>query len=112
MKINFRDVLVQFNGAPITGENNAPFTLGQCTVNALLQPSQQQITPQDKVRRARIAERAYEAEAGEGDGACDMSPEDVVLIRDCIGQIYPPLIVMRAFGMLEGDDKVIQLKGA
>lgn len=111
MKINFRKVLTQFSGEPITGENNSPFTLGQCTVNALLQPTQTQVSPQDKVRRARIAERAYEAEH-EQDGECDMSPEDVVLIRDCIGQIYPPLIVMKAFGLLEGDDKVIQLKGA
>ena len=98
MKVNFAQVLEQLDGTPITGENNAPFTLSMCAVNALLQPTTQTIPPIEKVRRARVAERVYEA------GEIDISPEDIVLIRECIGVWYPPLIVMKAYRLLGDDD--------
>jgi hypothetical protein len=104
MKIDFSTVLTQFSGEPITSEGNAPFTLGMCVVNALLQPQQQQQNPMEKIRRARIAERAYDA------GETDVSPEDLVTIREAVGSLYPPLIVYRAYALLGEPGQPVPLK--
>jgi hypothetical protein len=103
MKIDFSQILTQFSGEPITGEGGSPFTLGQAVVNALLQPVQN-ATPMDKIRRARIAEQAFDGRE------IEVSPEDLVVMRDAVGQLYPPLIVYRAFAFLGEGGPPISLK--
>jgi hypothetical protein len=97
MKVNFATILTGLDGAPILNENKEPFTLGQAVVNALLQPVQNQ-SAADKIRRGRLAERAYDEQE------IEISPEDVTVIRQCIGELYAPLIVMKAFRLLGGEE--------
>jgi hypothetical protein len=97
MKINFGTVLTQLNGQPIENEAKQPFTLGQAVVNALLQPVQGQ-SAADKIRKGRIAERAYDEQE------IEVSPEDVTLIRQAIGELYAPLIVLKVFRLLGGEE--------
>lgn len=102
MRVDFSAKLTQFSGEVITNERGDPFTLGMAAVNALLQPQPNQ-NPMDKIRRARIAERAYDA------AEVDVAPEDIVVIREAIGQLFPPLIVYRCFELL-GEPQSISLK--
>lgn len=105
MKINFATILTQLNGEPITNEKQEPFSLGQAAVNALLQPMSN-VNPMEKIRRARLAERAFDQ------GEVEISPEDLTLIRQCIGELYAPLIVMKAYRLLgdDGGDNVMTFK--
>ena len=105
MKIDFGAMLTQLNNTdPIINENKEPFTLGQACVNALLQPTAN-LSAMEKIKRARLAERAYDQ------GEVEVSPEDLALIRQCVGETYAPLLVMKAYRLLgDGDSTVTALK--
>lgn len=101
MKIDFSKVLMQLDGKTplqMSGDDPKEFTLGDCAVGALLAPGTVQQTAVEKIRRARLAEIAYDA------GEVDVSVEDVVMMRTCIGETYAALIVLRAFTLLGGDN--------
>jgi len=96
MKIDFSEVITQYDGAPVVDQDGKPVTLGQVTVNALSQPKEG-MSANDKLRNARLAEQAFDAKL------VDLTPEDVTIIRAAIGEMYPPLVVLKAFRLLGGE---------
>jgi len=70
-------------------------TLKDAIVNAVLSPGQDE-TGKQKVECYEIARRVF---AG---GNVELSAEDIVLIKNKVGKVYPPLIVGQAYALLEG----------
>ena len=96
MKIDFGETITQYDGAPVIDQDGKPVTLGTITVNAMSQ-AKEGMSANDKLRNARIAEKAYDG------AACDLAPEEVTVIRAAIGEMYPPLVVLKSFRLLGGE---------
>src|SRR5262245_23377648 len=96
MKIDFSAVIKDLDGSPVKqGEKDA--TLGHVACTALLASyaDEQNLPVEDKVRRFRLAEIA--AKGGER----EVKVEDVALIKQLIGKAFAPLIVGRAYDIIE-----------
>jgi 3,4-dihydroxy-2-butanone 4-phosphate synthase len=96
MKINFGETITQYDGSPVIDQDGKPVTLSTITVNAMSQVKEG-MSANDKLRNARLAEKAYDAEE------CEMTPEEVTIIRAAIGEMYPPLVVLKSFRLLGGE---------
>jgi len=96
MKIDFSAVIKDLDGDAVKdGEKDA--TLGGVACSALLASyaDEQGLPAEDKVRRFRLAETA--AKGGEQ----EIKVEDVALIKQLIGKMFAPLIVGRAYDLIE-----------
>jgi hypothetical protein len=96
MKIDFSAVIKDLDGDPVKdGEKDA--TLGRVACTALLASyaDEQNLAAEDKVRRFRLAEIA--AKGGER----EVKVEDVALIKQLIGKAFAPLVVARAYDIIE-----------
>src|SRR5262249_2140486 len=96
MIIDFSAVIKDLDGVPVkNGEADA--TLGRVSCTALLASyaDEQNLPAEDKVKRFRLAEIA--AKGGEQ----EMKVEDVALIKTLIGKAFAPLIVGRAYDIIE-----------
>jgi hypothetical protein len=112
MNINFDSEITDLANQPImNGEKH--LDLATICTNALLTPAQndQSMAADEKVRRYRLAQRITNG------GTLDMPLEDLVLLKDIIGKAYPPLVVGRAFDILDpppgksnGSDKRSELR--
>lgn len=102
MKINTEVVMCDLSNEPINGQSiglraDEPCTLGAVCVVALLAPSAAAtLTGDEKVRRAKLAEKLSLG------GIVDLPAEDVVTVKGAVGEVYAPLVVMRAWDALEG----------
>jgi len=97
VKIDFSSQITALSGEAICIEEK-PMTLGHMAIEALCAPlPNEQTSGEQKVRRAKLAERIFGSSA-----PIDVSVEDVALIKDRIGQGYPSaLLVMRAWSLLD-----------
>lgn len=97
MKINFDTLITDLKGEPIK-ENGKDFTLGDAAQVALLSPyaDERDLDGKAKVERFMVATTA--ALGGEQ----DVTAEDVALIKKLIGKAYGPLVVGRAYEIIEG----------
>jgi len=97
MKLDFGKVLTGFDGKPIKF-NDRDATLGLVAVEALcaVYQDEKDLTGEEKVKRATLAEVAYQ-----GNGV-DVSVEDIALIKRLIGKAYGPLVVKKAYDIIEG----------
>lgn len=100
--IDFSQVLTDQSGKPITtpapdGQPAAPFTLGVAATQALFgsYPDEQNLSGKTKFERGTLAMKLAKG------GRVVLSPEDVTMIKDLIGKAYSPLVVMRAWSMLD-----------
>ena len=96
MKIDFSAAIKDLDGGAVKdGEKDA--TLGRVACTALLASyaDEQNLAAEDKVKRFRLAEIA--ARGGEQ----EMKVEDVALIKTLIGKAFAPLIVGRAYDIIE-----------
>ena len=96
MKIDFSAVIKDLDGDAVKdGEKDA--TLGRVACAALLASysEEQNLPAEDKVRRFRLAEIA--AKGGEQ----DVKVEEVALIKTLIGKAFAPLVVARAYDIIE-----------
>jgi hypothetical protein len=96
MKIDFSAVIKDLDGEAVKdGDKDA--TLGRVACSALLASyaAEQNLAAEDKVRRFRLAETA--AKGGEQ----EIKVEDVALIKQLIGKMFAPLIVARAYDLIE-----------
>jgi hypothetical protein len=88
---------------PNAPECQKPLTLGVVVSTALLTPfpdesdprSGATLAPDQKVRRAILALRVQDA------GELSLPAEDVALAKQVVGKAYPPLIVYRAWSLLD-----------
>ena len=96
MKIDFSAVIKDLDGEAVKdGEKDA--TLGRVACTALLASyaDEQDLAAEDKVKRFRLAEVA--ARGGEQ----EIKVDDVALIKTLIGKAFAPLIVGRAYDIIE-----------
>lgn len=93
MKINLTTVITDIKGAAIKNGDD-DFLLSDVCINALLTPDQSE-EADEKVKRYKLALRC-------SNGADpDFSAEEIVLIKKLIAKNYPPLVVGRAFEILD-----------
>ena len=96
MKIDFSAAIKDFDGDAVKdGDKEA--TLGRVACTALLASyaDEQNLAAEDKVKRFRLAEIA--AKGGER----EVKVEDVALIKQLIGKAFAPLVVGRAYDIIE-----------
>lgn len=99
MKIDFSRTLTNLDGSQIVVQADKaprPLTLGDVAANSLL-ADDRDATGAQKVARFSLALKVYEAKE-----PLDLTPEDVSLIRERVGQTCVPLICGRSYQMLDG----------
>lgn len=102
MNVNFTQTITDLDGQPIPESETAALTLRSVAVNALLttfpmpngQPEMQ--SGDMKVRLAALAQDIHRNPA-----EVALTIEDAALLKERIGRAYAPLVVMRAWHMLE-----------
>ena len=102
MKIDFSAPILDLGGKPVKHQDGAndvakDMVLKDVAVPALTMPykDEDNLAADDKVARAVIAQEIYRG------GIVDVSVEDVALIKKLIGKAYGPLVVMRAYEILD-----------
>jgi hypothetical protein len=99
MLVNVNTVLTQLNGDPVMdmdGKGNAvEATVKMALVNAVLSPVQTD-KPMDKFRKDELARKIYNT-----DGEVELTAEEVVLLKDRVGESYAPIIVGQVWRLLE-----------
>jgi len=96
MKIDFSSVIKDLDGDAVKdGEKDA--TLGRVACAALLASyaDEQNLPTEDKVKRFRLAEVTSKG------GEQEIKIDDVALIKKLIGKAFAPLIVARAYDIIE-----------
>lgn len=98
MKINFDEILLDLQGQPIVQEpgTDKATTLGWMCVTALTMviPSEGDVSGKEKYERFLLACKCK--------GEADLAVEEVVKIKDLIGKVSGPVVVGRAWNLLEG----------
>ncbi len=97
--IDFTVALSDLDGVAISdgGDAKAPFTLGAAAVRALVisYEDERNLSPEEKFKRGELATRIY------GATSLSLKAEDVTLLKRLIGKAYGPLIVFRAWPLLD-----------
>lgn len=96
MLIELRQILTDRKGKPMQYEEEDA-TLGLIAYAALSTISEGNVDRAERLKRGRLAQRIEIAE-----GVIDLKSEEIALIKECIGKIFPPLVVAMTEDMLEG----------
>lgn len=99
MKVDFREKLLSLKDIPLK-DGNEELTLGLVCINILLAnlPSEKEIDGKEKFKRFKLAQKIDKA-----DNKITINAEEVVLLKNLIGKAYSPLVVGRAYQILEGE---------
>jgi hypothetical protein len=104
--IDFMQPMIDLTGQPIptSQTDKTPVTLGDVAATALLNsyPDERDITGDEKVKRFDLAVLA------KGGKPVDLTAENVAKIKQLIAKSYGPLIVGRAYAILDPDTKAAQ----
>lgn len=98
VKIDFSAVLKGIDGtAPIKDEAGKDFTLGSAVLVALLAsfPDDREISGTQKASRFKLALRV------EKGGCLEVTSDEVVEMKKVVGKAYAPLVVGRAYEVLD-----------
>ncbi len=101
MKVNFGAPITDLKGEIIKQQDGKMFTLGKVAVEALSATykdeaeAKAQLSGEEKVKRFKLAVAAV------GEEVVDVSAEDIAVIKKLIAKGYPPLVVGRAYEILE-----------
>ena len=101
MKIDFNKVLKDIKGMPMVQQGTkTPSDLRYVSVEALLATYQNEldISGEEKLKRYTLATKVQDS-----NGACDVTIEEVALIKELIGKCFSPLTVGRSYALLEGE---------
>lgn len=93
MKINLNAEIKTLNGKEVPTDTGDKLTLKVVCRNALL--ADLRVDPIEKFSRFKIA---YKVEEG---GEQEFSVDDVKKMKDCIGEVFPPLIMGQAWRLLD-----------
>jgi hypothetical protein len=96
LKIDFSAILLDLRKQPLvqSSENKVPVTLAWVTSEALLRPTEDK----DGVKKYKLYALATKIMDG---GVVELLVEDVALIKQHIGEHFAPLVVGRAYDLLE-----------
>jgi hypothetical protein len=100
MKIDFSGQITNLANQPVKDEAEKPLTLGSVAIAALLNnmPGDDALSAEKKVTLAVIAQQVHNAE-----GEVSLSVEDVALVKERIGKAYGPLVVMKAYQLIDAE---------
>lgn len=97
MKRDFNQPIVNFEGQQMKDETGKPVILCLVALNALLTPiPNETITGSEKAKRYALA-----LKINERPGEVNVTAEELALLKEQIGKVYPPLVVGRAYDLLE-----------
>jgi hypothetical protein len=93
---SFTHAIRDLKGSPIK-EDDKVVTLETIAVGALMMALPNDTTPgPEKVQRFKLAQRIDGS-----DTAIDVTAEEITMLKDLIGKLYTPLVVGRAYELLE-----------
>ena len=100
MKVDFAQPIRDLGGQPLSEGGNT-LTLGTVCINSLLVTlmtghGPEQLDGTAKVTHATLAQTIHTAEA-----AVDLKAEDIALLKDRVGRACIPIVVMRAWALLD-----------
>lgn len=98
MKINFNATIKNLDGVDIqkSEADKSPVTLGWLCVNALLtEVPGKTMAPDQKFKRYELATVIKK-------GVHEVTSEQIVLLKEAVGEVWPPLYVGVAWNLLEG----------
>lgn len=107
MLIDFTQVIKDQDDKPLqdfitqqtNGGKDITLTLGRAVSHALMAQDQgETISGEDKFHRGMLAFKVRDAVS------CDVKVEDVVLMKKQIAKLYSPIVVYRAFPMLDASE--------
>lgn len=109
--INFQTTLTDMDGNDLldewamrsNGGVKTELTLGRASANALCATynDEADIPPTEKYHRAEIAMNVRE------EAQATLGVEDIALIKRMIGKFYGPIVVYRAFSLLDPNQSVV-----
>lgn len=100
MKINFNQPILDLTGKnSVKDPDGGTVTLGSACMTALLylHPDEQGLSGIEKAERFAVAMKI----AAAGEGEADVSAEDIVKVKLVVGKLYNPLVVGRAYSLLD-----------
>lgn len=100
MKINFDAKILDLNSKEIVDQNNKSTTLGTVASQALMAafPDETNLEASEKVKRFKLSLKVVKG------GSQDISVDDVSELKKLIGKAYGPLVVGRAYDLIEGEN--------
>jgi hypothetical protein len=101
IKIDFSVVLLDLQGKPLKRDGNESFTLSKACVEALMLSTEQDRneTGEVKLQRYMLAQQLNNAQIVE------LTPEQIVFVKNYVGKLYSPAVVGPAFTLLNKDCK-------
>ncbi|SMF65992.1 hypothetical protein SAMN02982989_3429 [Xaviernesmea oryzae] len=101
MKVDFSKPILNLDGSPLEMDGKV-LTLSSVATNALLmtvqdQPDGKRPDPDEAVKKYALAMDIHNAK-----GPINLDAEEAVLLKRLIVNIYGPLVVGRAYEMIEG----------
>jgi hypothetical protein len=109
MKVDFSQTLKNHKGQPLKdGAEDATLATIAYTALSTLVAAEQNLARDERLRRGRLLQKIVAAE-----GAIDLKAEEVALIKQCIGGLYGPWVVVQTEDMLEppGSESVRVVRG-
>lgn len=96
IEINFGTVLTDIDDQPIK-DGEKVLTLGRAAAVALMlqSPEDSALPGDEKAKRGHLATLVYPAKP------MDLSVDDIALIKKLIGRAYGPIVVTRAYPLLD-----------
>lgn len=102
MRIDMKQTLIARGKTPMKYENEDA-TLGLIAYAALITLSDN-VDRAERLKRGRLALRIEAA-----DGTIELKAEEIALIKECIGKIFPPLVVVQTEDMLEHESPKLSI---
>lgn len=100
MLIDFTTIMKNIDGTPFIFDEKE-LTLATVAITSLLGSTEDtnKLTADLKVHRATLAQEIYRQSAAKS--RLDIMAEDVALLKDAIGKAYAPLVIKRAWDILD-----------
>lgn len=96
MKVDLDAKITDLEGRPTKdGEKDMTLSSVICSAMLVTVPGDQELSSDEKVRMFKLAQSAIKA------GQQELSVEDVAFLKKRIGKLFGPLVVGRAFDLLE-----------
>lgn len=96
MKIDFTTVIVDLDKKPIKmDKTNEDMTMRSVCVLSLISGDSRDVDAKEKFDRARLAEKINDNDE------LDLRVEDITLLKDLIGKMWVPLVIMRTWDILD-----------
>lgn len=99
--IDFSQTITNYDGTPVK-DNEQEVTLKLLSVGALSAQFQdeQNLPPTDKFKRGDLALKIYNSTE-----PLSLKSEDVTMLKNVIGKAYGPMVVYKAYQLLDAGEK-------